>query len=64
MEDRASGMRQKVGINSLAVDPMRPHLFITGSSDPVGETWSVHLPCGAAWRSADAQSKSVIPAWP
>ena len=26
-----------MGINSLAVDPMRPHLFVTGSNDPLGK---------------------------
>lgn len=29
-------MRSKVGINSLAIDPLRPHLFLTGGSDPLG----------------------------
>ena len=27
----------RVGINSVACDPMRPHLFATGGSDPLGE---------------------------
>ncbi len=29
-------MRGKVGVNSLAVDPQRPHLFVTGGTDPLG----------------------------
>lgn len=29
-------MRSKVTINSLAIDPLRPHLFLTGGSDPLG----------------------------
>ena len=28
----------KVSINAVAIDPMRPHLFATGSSDPLGES--------------------------
>ena len=28
--------RAKVSINTVAIDPMRPHLFATGSSDPLG----------------------------
>lgn len=28
--------RAKVSVNTVAIDPMRPHLFATGSSDPLG----------------------------
>jgi hypothetical protein len=30
-----SGVR--VAVNSVAVDPTRPHVFATGGSDPLGE---------------------------
>ena len=35
--ERTSRGRAKVGINAVAVDSMRPHLFVTGGSDPMGE---------------------------
>lgn len=35
--ERTSRGRAKVGINAVAVYSMRPHLFVTGSSDPLGE---------------------------
>lgn len=28
--------RAKLSVNTVAIDPMRPHLFATGSSDPLG----------------------------
>ncbi|KAK9829156.1 hypothetical protein WJX72_004226 [[Myrmecia] bisecta] len=34
-ERHARNNRAKVGVNSLSIDPMRPHLFITGGSDPL-----------------------------
>lgn len=34
--ERNGNMRGKVGINSLAIDPQRPHLFVTGGTDPLG----------------------------
>lgn len=34
--ERNGNMRGKVGVNSLAVDPQRPHLFVTGGTDPLG----------------------------
>lgn len=30
--------RGKISINAVAVDPMRPHLFVTGSNDPLGKS--------------------------
>lgn len=33
--ERTPRGRAKVGINAVAVDSMRPHLFVTGSSDPM-----------------------------
>lgn len=34
--ERTARGRAKVSVNAVAVDPMRPHLFATGSSDPLG----------------------------
>lgn len=34
--ERTMRGRAKVCVNTVAVDPMRPHLFVTGSSDPLG----------------------------
>ena len=28
--------KSKVGVSSIAVDPLRPHLFITGGGDALG----------------------------
>ena len=34
--ERTMRGRAKVSVNTVAIDPMRPHLFATGSSDPLG----------------------------
>jgi len=34
--ERTGQMRGKVGINSLAMDPQRPYLLLTGGADPLG----------------------------
>lgn len=33
--------RGKISINAVAVDPMRPHLFVTGSNDPLGKSKAI-----------------------
>ena len=40
--ERTPRGRAKVSINAVAVDPMRPYLFVTGSSDPLSESWIHH----------------------
>ena len=35
--ERVGRAGTRVGINSVACDPMRPYLFATGGSDPLGE---------------------------
>ena len=37
-------MKSRVGITSLAVDPLQPHLFLTGGSDALGEHPLARLP--------------------
>ena len=41
--ERSPRGRAKVSINAMAVDPMRPHLFVTGGSDPLGKSCT-HMP--------------------
>lgn len=41
--ERTPRGRAKVSINAVAVDPMRPYLFVTGSSDPLSEP-EIHSP--------------------
>lgn len=35
--ERTGRSGTRVAVNSVVVDPMRPHIFATGGSDPLGE---------------------------
>ena len=51
--ERTPRGRAKVSVNAVAVDPMRPYLFVTGSSDPLGEP-RIHPPSKHAVRCMQA----------
>ncbi len=61
--ERTPRGRAKVSINAVAVDPMRPHLFVTGSSDPLGEL-GLHSPSKHAVECMQASARPHATVYP
>ena len=61
--ERTPRGRAKVSINAVAVDPMRPYLFVTGSSDPLSESW-IHPPSKHVVKCMQASARPYAIVYP
>ncbi|KAK9842230.1 hypothetical protein WJX81_001681 [Elliptochloris bilobata] len=58
--ERTGQMRGKVGVSSMVVDPQRPHLFITGGSDPLVRLYDRRMAGGAGSSAATAWRAPLV----
>lgn len=58
--ERAGRAGVRVAVNSLAVDPMQPHIFATGGSDPLGKLTGHRV---KAWWDMLQQGKGIGSVW-